>query len=393
MNLTKLPILVKEALEKALGPGPIPLHEPIFDGNEWKYVKDCIDSTFVSSVGSYVSKFESDLQKYTGSKHAIAIVNGTSALHCALYVAGVKSGDEVLVPSLSFVASANAIRYCNAVPHFVDSDKSNLGIDVEKLEAYLSTIVINTTNGSRNRNTGNIIRAILPMHTFGHIGDMDGILRLAKKYRLDVIEDAAEAIGSFYKKNHAGTIGKLGILSFNGNKTITTGGGGAILTNDDFLANKLRHITTTAKLKHAWEFIHDEVGFNYRMPNLNAALGCAQLEGLQKKLTFKRDLFSRYHEVFKGISQLKVITESNECDSNYWLQAIMLEENSYDFREEILKVANGAGFGARPAWNLISSFEPYKKCPSMDLTNANLLGRSLINIPSMPKIISINHEA
>ena len=266
------------ALRSAVGPGPLALHEPHFAGNEWSYLKECLDSTYVSSVGRFVDRFEQELAAYTGVKHAVAVVNGTAALHVALRLAGVESGDEVLTPALTFVATSNAVSYCGAAPHFVDAEERTLGVDARALRAYLSGATERHGGGCVNRRTGRVIRAIVPMHVFGHPVDLDGLAAVAHDFGMVMVEDAAESLGSFYHGMHTGSFGLLGTLSFNGNKTITTGGGGAILTNDAALARAAKHLTTTARVPHRWEYRHDEIGFNYRLPNLNAALGCAQLE-------------------------------------------------------------------------------------------------------------------
>jgi perosamine synthetase len=285
---------VVAAIRSVVGSGPVVLHEPRFVGNEWSYVKECLDSTFVSSVGKFVDRFEADLAAYTGAKYAIAVVNGTAALHVALRLAGVQPGDEVLVPALSFVATANAVAYCGASPHFVDSEERTLGLDPRALRDYLSAIAEIRGGSCVNRATGRVIRSVAPMHVFGHPLDIEGMLSVARDFHLVLVEDAAESLGSTMRGRHTGTFGLMGSLSFNGNKTITTGGGGAIITDDASLAKRAKHITTTAKVPHRWEYQHDEVGFNYRMPNINAALGCAQLEQLAGFVTAKRALFKRY---------------------------------------------------------------------------------------------------
>ena len=284
------------AVRSVVGATPVALHEPRFAGREWEYIKDCLDTTFVSSVGKFVDHFEAELATYTGAKHAVAVVNGTAALHVALRLAGVQDQDEVLVPTLTFIATANAISYCNAVPHFVESEERCLGVDPVALRSYLSVHTEQSNGLCINRDSGRVIRAIILMHTFGHPVLLDELLAVAYDFKLVVVEDAAESLGSYYHGRHTGTFGLLGSLSFNGNKTITTGGGGAILTNDGALAMRAKHLTTTAKLPHAWHYIHDEIGYNYRMPNLNAALGCAQLEQLPEFIQAKRNLFKLYRE-------------------------------------------------------------------------------------------------
>ena len=373
---------VTEAIRSVVGAGPKALHEPTFSGNEWEYLKECLDSTFVSSVGIFVDRFEHDLAQYTGVKYAIATVNGTAALHIALKLAGVMQDDEVLVPALTFVATANAVAYCNATPHFVDSEESTLGIDVAKLRSYLLDHTKIVDDQCVNALTGGIIRAVVPMHTFGHPVDMDELMDLASKFKLVVVEDAAESLGSTYKGQHTGTLGKLGVLSFNGNKTITTGGGGAILTNDPELARRAKHLTTTAKLPHAWEYRHDEVGYNYRMPNINAALGCAQLEQLPQLLESKRKLFSRYQVAFNKVDGVQLMSEPNGCSSNYWLQTIILNADNSRYRDAILEATNKAGLMTRPAWVLMNELTQFSALPSMDLSGALSLSKRVINIPS-----------
>jgi aminotransferase in exopolysaccharide biosynthesis len=336
----------------------------------------------VSSVGKFVDRFEHDLAQYTGAKYAVATVNGTAALHIALKLAGVIQNDEVLIPALTFVATANAVTYCNATPHFVDSEESTLGIDVAKLRSYLLDHTKIIAGQCVNTVSGRIIRAVVPMHTFGHPVDMDGLINLASEFKLVVVEDAAESLGSTYKGTHAGTFGRLGVLSFNGNKTITTGGGGAILTNDPELARRAKHLTTTAKLPHAWEYRHDEVGYNYRMPNINAALGCAQLEQLPQLLESKRDLFLRYQAAFNKVDGVQLMSEPNGCLSNYWLQTIILNADKSRYRDAVLEATNGAGFMTRPTWVLMKELTQFSEMPSMNLNVARELSQRIINIPS-----------
>ena len=370
------------ALRSVVGSSPVALHEPSFEGNEWLYLKECLDSTFVSSVGKFVDRFEADLAHYTGSKYAISVVNGTAALQIALKLAGVEANDEVLIPALTFVATANAVTYCNAIPHFVDSESHTFGIDAFKLREYLQENSSQRSGFCINNNTGRVIRALVPMHTFGHPSDMEGLLSVARDFNLILVEDAAESLGSFYQGQHTGTFGLLGTLSFNGNKTITTGGGGAILTNDESLARHAKHLTTTAKLSHAWEFRHDEIGYNYRMPNINAALGCAQLEQLTTKLASKRNLFSRYRVAFEDIEGVTLFKEPQNCQSNYWLQTLVLDQDESELRNQLLEATNLMGIVTRPVWELINELVPYRSSPSMDLSSAQSISRSVINIPS-----------
>jgi perosamine synthetase len=386
-RLLTLPEKIVCAIRKVAGAAPVVLHEPCFQGNEWSYLKECLDSTFVSSVGKFVDRFEFDLARFTGSKYAVAVVNGTAALHISLKLVGVKAGDEVLIPTLTFVATANAVTYCNATPHFIDSEENTLGVDVGKLRDYLAYNTEQSGGRCINRETGRVIRALLPMHTFGHPVDMDGLLALAHDFNLVIIEDAAESLGSFYKSKHTGTFGLLGALSFNGNKIITTGGGGAILTNDEAVARYAKHLTTTAKLPHAWEYRHDEIGYNYRLPNLNAALGCAQLEQLPSMLTAKRELFKRYQDAFSSVRGVTLVVEPKNCKSNYWLQTLLLDSNQAYQRDEIISVTNSYGFMTRPAWTLMHELSQFKDCPMMDLTMAKSQSQRLINIPSSPNLI------
>ena len=379
---------VVDAIRIAIGPQPAVLHEPTFDGNEWMYVKDCLDSTFVSSVGKYVDKFEFELAKFTGAKYAVALVNGTAALHVALILAGVRHDDEVLIPALTFVATANAVAYCDATPHFVDSGECQLNIDVEKLRSYLIGHTLQRGNQCINRLTGKVIRALVPMHTFGHPADLDALLAIARDFNIVLVEDAAESLGSYYHDQHTGTFGLLGALSFNGNKTITTGGGGAILTNDESVARRAKHLTTTAKLPHAWEYNHDQVAYNYRLPNINAALGCAQLERLPEILSAKRALYKQYQIAFASLPGINLIAEPKNCRSNYWLQTLALSPKESGQRDLILKVTNEAGYMTRPVWTLMHKLNMFKSCPRMDLSGATRLSKALINIPSSAKLVS-----
>jgi len=358
------------------------LHIPIFDGNEICYLTDCIESNFVSSVGEYVNKFEKAICDFTGSEFAILTVNGTAALHVSLLLAGVKSEEEVLIPSLTFIATANAVSYVGAIPHFVDVNEETLGIDPTKLDQYLSVICNVRNNLCYNKSTGRIIRTLMPMHTFGHPVDMDELIRVADKYNLIIVEDAAESLGSYYKKIHTGRFGRISSLSFNGNKIITTGGGGCILTNDSELAYKAKHITTTAKKPHPWEYEHDMVGYNYRMPALNAALGFAQLEALPKLLKQKRALAKQYEEAFRAIDGVDFFVESSYAKSNYWLNAIILNDNNIKLRNEVLKITNENGIMTRPVWKLMHQLNMFAKSPKMELNVSESLVNRIINIPS-----------
>lgn len=377
---------VVSAITSVTGPGPVELHTPSFGENESLYLKECIDTSYVSSIGPFVDRFEKELAEFTGANYAISTVNGTSALHLALVIAGILPGDEVLIPSFTFIATANAVSYCKATPHFVDISSSTLGIDIEKLRSYLKKETKFESGICINRKTGAPIRAIIPMHTFGHSLDMDSLMEVAQTFNLAVIEDAAESIGSYFKQTHTGTFGLMGILSFNGNKTITTGGGGAILTNDEETAKMAKHLSTTAKVAHQWNFIHDQVGYNYRMPNINAALGCAQLESLPSKLISKRQLFEKYTAAFEGLDGAYIFSEPENSKSNYWLQTLVLDDNHFGFQELILKATNQLGIKTRPAWELLTNLKPYEKSPRMSLEVSENLQKKIINLPSNPAL-------
>jgi perosamine synthetase len=361
----------------------IPLHEPIFTGNEKKYVADCIETGWVSSVGKYVDEFERLLAEFTGVKRAVAVVNGTAALHIALKIVGVQPNDEVLIPSLTFVATGNAVVYCGAIPHFVDVSKTTLGIDPFKLEDYLKDIAIVKNNVCVNKQTGKIIRAIVPMHTFGHPVDLDPLLDICERWNLIMVEDAAESLGSYYKRIHTGNFGKASAMSFNGNKIITTGGGGAILTNDEKLADYAKHLTTTAKLPHRWKYEHDEIGFNYRMPNINAALGCAQLEHLEDFIEKKRRLVDRYEQLVEGYHGIKLFKEPKFAKSNYWLQTLIFDEKMYDINQ-VLEVLNSHNVMSRPAWKPLHLLNPFQNFPKADLSLTEQLQYQIVNVPSSP---------
>ncbi len=385
-NRTGLVAQIVEAISEITKGRNAALHEPCFGGNEWIYLKECLDSTFVSSVGSFVNRFEADLAAFTGAKHAVAVVNGTAALHVALQLAGVRDGDEVLVPALTFVATPNAIAYCRAIPHFVDSDERTLGIDPQALRNYLSVATEFADGVCVNRSSARTIRAVVPMHVFGHPVDLDGLMEVAAQFKLAVIEDAAESLGSTYRGRHTGTLGRLGVLSFNGNKTITTGGGGAILTNDAELARRAKHLTTTARVPHPWEYLHDEVGYNYRLPNLNAALGCAQLEQLPTLLRAKRTLYDRYSAAVRGIDGVSLMAEPAGCRSNYWLQALLLNDGLAGERDAILAATNERGLMTRPVWTLNHFLPAFQNCPRMPLPVATSLQKRIINVPSSAQL-------
>jgi len=314
------------------------------------------------------------------------MVNGTAALHIALQLAGVRPDDEVLIPALTFIATANAVSYCGATPHFVDSEERTLGIDPHALREHLQGISEIRGGLCVNRHTGRIIRALVPMHTFGHPVDIDGMMAVARDYHLALVEDAAESLGSTYQGRHMGTFGLVGVLSFNGNKTITTGGGGAILTNDKELAVRAKYLSTTAKVPHDWDFVHDSIGYNYRLPNINAALGCAQLEQLDGFLKSKRKLFDSYKSAFASVQSINLVEEPTDCKSNYWLQTLMLNESVVDQKKAIFTVTRDAGLMTRPVWTPLHQLIPYRECLRMPLPVAESLARRLINVPSSAQL-------
>lgn len=362
----------------------IPLHEPRFIGNEKKYVEECIDSTFVSSVGKFVDRFEEMIAEYTGAKYAIATVNGTAALHIALLLSDVKRDDEVITQPLTFIATANAINYTGASPLFIDVDRDTMGLSPIKLEEFLSTKTIIKEDGfCYNLDTGKRISACVPMHTFGHPCRIDEIKAICDKYNVALIEDAAESLGSKYKGQHTGTFGLFGTLSFNGNKTITTGGGGMLITNDEALAKKAKHLTTQAKVAHKWEYVHDMIGYNYRMPNINAALGCAQIEKLDEFIEKKRELAFQYAKLFKN-SDVVFATEPKDSSSNYWLSAVLLKDKQQ--RDLFLETTNNNGVMTRPVWQLMNKLEMFKECQVENIENSEWLVDRVVNIPSSVRV-------
>ena len=358
---------------------PVPLHVPRFTGNEKKYVIDAIDSTFVSSVGEYVDRFEEMICQITGSAFAVATVNGTCALHIALKLSGVQLGDEVITQPVSFVATANAISYCGANPIFLDVERETLGLDPTALENFLKSNTRIKDGICYNSTTGKRIAACVPMHTFGHPCRIDAITEICKRYNIALVEDAAESLGSTYKGQHTGTFGLFGIYSFNGNKTVTCGGGGAIVSNDEALAKKAKHITTTAKITHPYEYVHDTVGYNYRLPNINAALACAQLEQLEFFIEKKRELAGKYEEFFTLIG-IPFLLEPDHARSNCWLNAIILSDR--DERNVFLKMTNEVKIMTRPTWRLLNHLEMYKDSQTDALENAKWLEERVVNIPS-----------
>lgn len=358
----------------------IPLHAPFFGGNEKKYLNECIDSTFVSSVGAFVNLFEKKISEYTGAKYAIACVNGTNALHMAMLVCGVKKDDEVLSQALTFIASANAISYIGARPVFIDVDRDTMGMSPAALENFLVKFGEKKEDGfTYNKSSGKRISACVPMHTFGFPLRIDQIKSICDEWNIALVEDAAESLGSYYKGSHTGVFGKCGVFSFNGNKTITCGGGGALITDDEELAKKAKHLTTQAKIPHPWKFRHDEIGYNYRMPNLNAALACAQLEQLDAILKNKRELAAKYKNFFAD-TDYKFVTEPNESESNYWLNVLVLKDEAA--RDEFLAKTNEAGVMTRPVWDLMSGLPMFENCQNDGLENSKWLEERVVNIPS-----------
>lgn len=361
----------------------IPLHEPRFVGNEKKYLNEAIDSTFVSSVGVFVDKFEDMMKELTGAKYAIATVNGTAALHIALKLAGSDVDTEVITQPLSFIATCNAINYTGAKPIFVDVDLDTMGMSPKSLEYFLENNTYFKDGECFNLKTGKKIVACVPMHTFGFPCRIDLIASICNKYHINLVEDAAESLGSYYKNKHTGTFGLLGTFSFNGNKTVTCGGGGAIVTNDSELAKRAKHITTTAKIPHKWEYVHDEIGYNYRMPNLNAALACAQLEQLNTFIENKRELSNKYQHFFEN-TDIEYKTEIEETRANYWLMTVLLKDSIE--RDIFLEVTNSNKVMTRPIWKLMNKLDMFKDCQKTDLVNSEWLEERVVNIPSSVRI-------
>jgi perosamine synthetase len=384
VNLAKL---ISEAIRTVAGLDDLTLHEPEFTGNESMYLEDCLRSTQVSGNGPYVRKFETAISDFTKSNCAVATVNGTSALHIGLLLAGVLPGEEVLVPAATFAATANAIIYCGALPHFVDSNLSTLGIDAGKLEDYLIASTEIRAGVTINKLTGRIIRAIVPVHIFGHASDMPELLAIASRFNLTIVEDAAESLGSYYGDKHTGTFSDIGCLSFNGNKIITTGGGGALLLNSSELADKARHLVNTARINGILPYTHDQVGYNYRMPDINAAVGLAQMEQLPSKIQRKRILARSYQKAFNEISQVDLFLEPPKRTSNYWLQTLILQSPSEGLLQGLTKELNNMGIMVRPLWkplHLLSHFNTYSR---MDLSGSLQISSRVLNIPSSPQLV------
>lgn len=384
INFNTLATEIKDRLLTVLGHPTeyVPLHEPQFSSDDEFLVADCIRSGWVSSVGEYVDRFEEEIARICGTRFSVATVNGTAALEVALRVAGVVSGDEILMPSLTFVAGANAVHHLGAIPHFVDVDKRTLGIDPFELRSHLERISDRRSGSCYNKHTGRRLSAVVPMHVFGHPVNIDELETVAREYNLLVVEDAAEALGSCYKGKACGGLSLVGALSFNGNKILTTGGGGAIVTNNAKLAQRAKHLTTTAKANHTWAYYHDEIGYNYRLPNLNAALGVAQLGKLENRLEQKRRLAQAYIDIFADHPDLKVFREPEGACSNYWLNTLVLEPHAIRSRDLVLKVLNDAGIMARPVWEPLHTLPIYSNSPQAELPVTDDLAARIINIPS-----------
>lgn len=367
---------------KAAFPTGAPLHTPVLDGNEQDYLNQCVESTYVSSVGKFVDQFEELFAKTVGAKHAVATCSGTAALHICLRLCEVKPDDEVLLPALTFVATANAVLHCGAIPHFVDVSQDTYGIDSHSLRNYLQSATKIIDNTCVNINTGRAIKAIVPVHVFGCTVDMDPVVEVAKEFHLKVIEDAAEALGSMYKDHHVGTLSDISAFSFNGNKIVTAGGGGAIVTNNEKLAKIAKHITTTAKISHPWEYIHDQQGFNYRMPNINAALACAQLERLDQFIKNKNFLYQQYLELFAPIPSASIFCAPDFCTPNHWLINLVLEDDIAPYQQELLENLCEQKIQARPPWRCLHKLDFLKSCPHMDLPVSEKLQGNTISLPS-----------
>ncbi len=361
-----------------------PLSVPVFIGNEKKYLEECIDTTFVSSVGKFVDRFEADIARYTGCRRAVVCVSGTNALHMSLMLAGVERDDEVLTQALTFIATCNALSYIGAHPVFIDVDMDTMGLSPTALRDWLTVNATIKDGECRNKRTGRRIKACVPMHTFGHPVHLDELVEVCKEYNIEIVEDAAESIGSLYKGRHTGTFGKVGALSFNGNKTITTGGGGMMLFDDEELGALAKHLTTQAKVPHRWEFRHDHIGYNYRMPNINAALGCAQLEHIEEYVSSKRETAHAYEEFFKTVDGIEFFVEPEGCRSNYWLNVVILKDK--EAQQSFLQYTNDNGVMTRPIWELMNRLPMFEHCENDGLKNTIWFADRVVNIPSSVRI-------
>lgn len=364
--------------------GTVPLHAPLFIGNEKKYLNECIDTTFVSSVGKFVDRFEEEIAAYTGAQKAVVCVSGTNALHMAMILVGVEREDEVLTQALTFIATCNAISYIGAHPVFIDVDMETLGLSPNAVKAWLEKNAELKNGICYNKRTGRRVKACVPMHTFGHPVKIDELVQICNEWHIELVEDAAESIGSLYKGKHTGTFGKVGAISFNGNKTITTGGGGMLLFQDEELGKFAKHLTTQAKVPHRWAFVHDHIGYNYRMPNINAALGCAQLENLERYVENKRETAQIYADFFKNVPDITFFTEPENCRSNYWLNVVMLKDKAA--QQEFLEYTNDHGVMTRPVWELMNRLEMFKHCENDGLKNTEWLADRIVNIPSSVRL-------
>lgn len=375
---------ITDFIHDLYGAPEVPLHAPCFIGNEKKYLAECVDTTFVSSVGQFVDRFEEKMAQYTGAARAVTCVNGTNALHLALLLVGVARGDEVLTQALTFIATCNAIRYIDAHPVFLDVDQSTMGLSPDAMRDWLFRNAEMKDSQCFNKNTQRRIKACVPMHTFGHPARIDEIAAVCEEYHIELVEDAAESLGSLYKGQHTGLFGRVGVISFNGNKTITTGGGGMLLLNNEELGAQAKHLTTQAKVPHRWEFIHDRVGYNYRMPNINAALGCAQLEHLEEFVLNKRETAEKYHAFFATIDDMDYFLEPENCRSNYWLNTILLKDRQA--QQDFLQYTNAHGIMTRPAWQLMNRLEMFKGCETDGLKHTQWLEERIVNIPSSVRL-------
>lgn len=362
----------------------VPLAVPVFIGNEKKYLNECIDTTFVSSVGKFVDRFEEETAKYTGAKRAVVCVSGTNALHMSLMLAGVQRDDEVLTQALTFIATCNALSYIGAHPVFIDVDRDTMGLSPVAVREWLAKNSEQKNGECYNKNTGRRVKACVPMHTFGHPVHLDELVEVLNEYHIELVEDAAESIGSLYKGKHTGTFGKVGALSFNGNKTITTGGGGMMLFNDEELGAYAKHITTQAKIPHRWEFKHDHIGYNYRMPNINAALGCAQLEHIEEYVASKRETAKAYEEFFKNIPEIEFFVDTPDTRSNYWLNVVILKDK--EAQQNFLEYTNDNGVMTRPIWELMNRLPMFEKCENDGLKNTIWFADRVVNIPSSVRL-------
>ena len=376
---------IVDYIKELYGQDFVPLSVPQFIGNEKKYLNECIDTTFVSSVGKFVDRFEEDMATYTGAKRAVVCVSGTNALHMAMMMAGVERDDEVLTQALTFIATCNAISYIGACPVFIDVDKQTMGLSPDAIKAWLFTHAEVKGGQCYNKQTGRRIKACVPMHTFGHPVRIEELAAICAEWHVELVEDAAESIGSRYKGKHTGLFGKVGVLSFNGNKTITTGGGGMLLFNDEALGAMAKHLTTQAKVPHRWEFRHDHIGYNYRMPNINAALGCAQLEHLDEYVADKRATATAYAEFFKQVDDIQFFTEPENCFSNYWLNAVILKD--HEAQQGFLQYSNDHGVMTRPIWELMSRLPMFEHCQHDELENTVFFADRVVNIPSSVRLV------